>query len=227
MFGILFHKSLTTFYETLSSFPTAIWTVLLLFLVFYWIVAVLGLVEIDALDFDLPESIEANAEMADASSNGLLAGIMIRFGLYGVPFAIIFSLLTVIAWLVSYYGNFFANKLFPSGLLHYAIGLAIFFVSLFFAAWLTGLLIRPIRRWIAKIPKRTATSILGQVATVRTSVVNTTFGEAILEDGGAGLVLKVRAFDAEFKLGDKVVLLDYLEDDNAYRVVSEAEFNHG
>lgn len=230
MFAILFHESLTPFYQTLSSFPTAIWTVLLLFMVFYWVVAVLGLVEIDSLDFDLPESIEANAEMADmadASSHGLLAGLLIRFGLHGVPFAIILSILTVVAWLISYYANFFANKLFPTGLLHYAVGVLIFVLSLCVAAWVTGFAIRPMRKWLAKIPKKTAKTLLGKVATVRTSKVDKAFGEAVLEDGGAGLVLKVRAFDGEFKLGDKVVLLEYIAEDNAYRVVSEAEFNHG
>lgn len=229
MFALLFHKSLTTFYETLSSFPTAIWTVLLLFIVFYWLIAMIGLVEIDSLDFDLPEGFETNAEMgfdgdADVSNLGLLAGLLVRFGLYGVPMAIILSLLSLFGWLISYYANYMVNPFFPSGMLHFAVGAGILLLSLIISAFITGIMIKPIRKWVKKIPKQTAKTILGKVATVRTSVVNKDFGEATVEDGGAGLVLKVRAFDADFKMGDKVVLLEYLKDDNAYRVISEAEF---
>ena len=60
---------------------------------------------------------------------------------------------------------------------------------------------------------------------VRTSRVDNDFGEAVLEDGGAGLILKVRSTgDATFVKGDRVVLLEHLKNENVYRVVSEAEF---
>ena len=36
-------------------------------------------------------------------------------------------------------------------------------------------------------------TVLGQVAVVRSSKVTESFGEAILEDGGAGLHLKIRS----------------------------------
>ena len=52
------------------------------------------------------------------------------------------------------------------------------------------------------------------------------FGEASPEDGGAGLILKVRATgDATFNRGDRVVLFEYHKDSNTYRVISEAEFS--
>ena len=47
----------------------------------------------------------------------------------------------------------------------------------------------------------------------------------MLEDGGAGLILKVRADEAlGLKRGDRVVLLEYLEAQHAYRVITEDEF---
>jgi hypothetical protein len=54
-----------------------------------------------------------------------------------------------------------------------------------------------------------------------------TFGEATVEDGGAGLIVKVRAFkDEVFARGDKVVLLEYIEAENIYKVISEQEFSN-
>ena len=46
-----------------------------------------------------------------------------------------------------------------------------------------------------------------------------------LDDGGAGLILKARTTgDDRFVKGDKVVILEMLEDQNVYRVISEQEF---
>ncbi|MNQ46815.1 hypothetical protein D3C85_606410 [compost metagenome] len=60
---------------------------------------------------------------------------------------------------------------------------------------------------------------------MRSGTVSPQFGEADLDDQGAGLILRVRADAAQgFKRGDRVVLLQYLEAEHAYRVVSEDEF---
>jgi len=68
-------------------------------------------------------------------------------------------------------------------------------------------------------------SVIGQTAIVRSGRVTLEHGEAILQDGGAGLILRVRADEAlAFKRGDRVVLLEYLEAQHAYRVITEAEF---
>ena len=67
--------------------------------------------------------------------------------------------------------------------------------------------------------------MLGQTAIVRSSKVDQFSGEANFDDGGAGLIVKVRAMgDSQFVRGDKVVLLEYMAEQNIYRVVSEAEF---
>jgi len=72
----------------------------------------------------------------------------------------------------------------------------------------------------------TRKSVLGQTAVVRSGRVTLQQGEVALEDGGAGLILRVRADESYgFKRGDRVVLLEYLEAEHAYRVVSEDEFN--
>ena len=76
-----------------------------------------------------------------------------------------------------------------------------------------------------KIIKNTVKNLLGQTAIVRTLRVDEGFGEVNLEDGGAGLILKVRSLNGEsFKKGDRVVLLEYMVEQHTYRVISEKEF---
>jgi len=55
MFAILLSERMDPFYQNISSFPTAIFTFLLAVVTLYWVVAVLGLVDIDVLDFDIPD----------------------------------------------------------------------------------------------------------------------------------------------------------------------------
>ena len=46
-------------------------------------------------------------------------------------------------------------------------------------------------------------------------------GQAEVDDGGAGLILQVRADPGVFRRGDRVVLVDYLAAQNAYRVIPD------
>ena len=55
MFAIFLMDDMDPFYQNISSFPTAIFTFLLAVTTLYWLAAVLGFVDLDFLDFELPE----------------------------------------------------------------------------------------------------------------------------------------------------------------------------
>jgi hypothetical protein len=227
MFAILLSEGMNPFYQNIASFPTAIFTFLLALVTLYWVVAVLGIVEIDVLDFDIPDAegtlAGANSEL---STPDVLAGLMLKIGLYGVPVTIIISFVSLFGWLCCYYLVHFFLGLLPDGFFRLLAGVPIFFVSLFVSVVITAVVIKPLRPLFRKAQQHTEKLVLGQIATVRTSKVNSGFGEATLEDGGAGLILKVRATGEEvFKKGDRVALLEYQKNDNTYRVISEKEFS--
>jgi len=227
MFAILLSEGMNPFYQNIASFPTVIFSFLLTIVILYWVVAVLGLVDMDVLDFDIPEAdsgLEASAN-TELTTPDVLAGLMLKLGLYGVPVTIIISFISLIGWLCCYYLVYFLLGFIPEGVFRYLAGIPILLVSLFVSVMVTAVLIKPLRPFFKKAQQHTEKLVLGQVATVRTSKVNSGFGEATLEDGGAGLILKVRATgDEEFKRGDRVVLLEYVKDENTYRVISEQEF---
>lgn len=225
MFAIFLTKGMDPFYQNISSFPTVFFTFFLAVTVLYWLVAVLGMVDIDVLDFDIPG---ADGDMdidGDYSNPDVLAGLMLRFGLVGVPVTIIISIIALFGWLISYYLVHFLFGYIPQGMLHYLAGLPVLFVALYSAAMVTSVLIKPLRPLFQKAQQETVKYVLGQTAVVRTSRVDSDFGEATLEDGGAGLILKVRSTgESVFKKGDRVVLLEHVKQENIYRVVSESEF---
>ncbi len=228
MFAILLSEGMDPFYQNIASFPTAIFTFLLGVVTLYWLVAVLGVVDIDILDFDIPDAdggLGVNAD-SDVSTPDALAGIMLKIGLHGVPVTIIVSFISLFGWLCCYYLAHFLLGYFPEGILRYLTGIPIFFGSLFIAVMITAVIIKPLRPLFKKAQQHTEKLVLGQSAIVRTSKVDNDFGEATLDDGGAGLILKVRSSgDSVFKKGDKVVLLEYIKEKNVYRVISEVDFS--
>jgi len=211
----------------ISSFPTAIFTFVLGIAVLYWIFALFGFVEIDALDVDVPEldgqmSLNAQGEHTFAE---MFSGLLMKLGLNGVPLTIVISFIALAGWMISYYISLFSVTLFGYGWIRYVTGIPIFVASLYVAVLLTAQVIKPLRKFFAKAEQQIQKVILGQTAVVRSSKVGRDFGEAFLDDGGAGLILKVRTTnDVNFYCGDKVVLLEYDANKNIYRVISEEEF---
>ncbi|MEC8429027.1 MAG: DUF1449 domain-containing protein, partial [Pseudomonadota bacterium] len=147
MFAIFLTEGMNPFYQNIASFPTAFFTFFLAVTVLYWLVAVLGLVEIDILDFDIPDAdgtLDTNPDTG-LSNPDVLAGLMLRFGLVGVPVTVIVSLISLFGWLTSYYTVHFLFNLVPEGILRYIAGLPVLVGSIYIAAMVTALAIRPLR----------------------------------------------------------------------------------
>lgn len=209
-----------TFINNISAYPTVFFTALVLFVTLYWLVALLGFVDMDVVDVG---DIGDIGDIGDAgnASVGLLSGVLLKFGLYGVPLVVILTGIALIGWVLSYFYSSFLQAQFGHGVLHYAFGTGALVLVLVVSMWLTGLMLSPIRRHIANIPKRHAQSFLGQTAVVRTLTVNDRHGEAMLEDGGAGLIFKVRQLmgdDTIIVQGDNVRLVAYDQQQNVYQI---------
>jgi len=224
MFAILLSKGMDPFYQNIASFPTAVFTFVLAICVLYWLFAVLGVIDLDVLDIDgLDVDFDTGSEASVANA---LTAIMLKFGLNGVPVTIIVSFLSLFGWLLSYYCVHYLSPYIPEGLVHILFGLVVLIAAFWVAVMITAMIVKLLRPFFQKMEQQTIKRVLGQTAVVRTSKVNNSFGEAFLNDGGAGLILKVRSCDDKvFAKGDKVVLLEYLEIDNVYRVISEQDFN--
>ena len=225
MFAIFLMDDMDPFYQNISSFPTAIFTFLLAVTTLYWLAAVLGFVDLDFLDFELPEGDGLAGDSQGYSAPDVLAGLMLRFGLQGVPVTVIVSFISLFGWFVSYYAVHYLLGWVPDGFLRLLAGLPVLVGALYAAVMITAQIIKPLRPLFKSAQQQTIKHILGQTAVVRSSRVDSGFGEAVLEDGGAGLLLAVRSTgETTFKRGDRVVLLEHIKEQGVYRVISEEEF---
>lgn len=218
-------ESFLIFITKISLYPTIVFTGLVMFVTLYWMVSLLGMADMDAVDLGDAGGGETGSGdgLPDLPPAGVFTGLMLKFGLYGVPLIIILTLISLIGWLLSYLYTSLLHQYFNSGILYYVFGTGALVLVLVVSMWLTGLIIAPIRKKFTSTPKRNAAYNIGKIAVVRTLSVTDTHGEAELNDGGAGLVLRIRpdinSSEPPLKQGDKVVLVEYLDESNAYLAV--------
>lgn len=189
----------------------------------YWLLTLLGLFELNVLDAG--DGIGADGiEAGDAAGDGDLGGfaaVLLKFGLDGLPLALIFTAVSLVGWLLSYLTDALWLRAIDSSLLHLGGGIAVIVLMPLIALPIAGLLLQPLKPLFRSQPGPDASAFLGREAVVRSPQVSLEHGEADLDDGGAGLILKIRADPGlGFQRGDRVVLVDYLPELNAYRVIA-------
>lgn len=204
------------------AYPVLPYTMLVALVLLYWLIAAMGFLDIDAFDMDNPD-LDADAESLEG-----LAGLLMRLGLNGVPVTIVLTFLGLYGWITISISSVFAGVFMVGFLTKLVIGTPILLAATWVAIKLTAITIIPMRRFFKRIDVYTEKKLIGQACVIRTSRVSESFGEAVFDDGGAGLILKVRApEEKKFKNGDTVILLEHLEHEDAYRVVSEDDFKYG
>ncbi len=223
MFAIFLHENMNAFHQIVTSFPTAIFTVLLIICMLYWIIAVLGMVDLDVLDLDYDGDIDT-ADSTSAQEG--IAGLLLKFGLGGVPLTIVLTFISIFGWLFCYYGTYLLIPLIPTAALKIVASIGLLLISIYAAVMLTSLVIRPIRKLFSKLDIDETKHIIGQTVSVRSAIVNADRGEALLSVDGVDLLLNVRSMgDTEFKKNDQVVVIEKINENNLYRVIAKSEFD--
>ena len=235
------------FLAIVSSFPTILYSILLGVVVLYWLSASLGLLDINSLDGDVADTggfdqvtlpgvdihTSSGSELhhihaTDTEGITGLSGLLLKLGLNGVPITIVITCLVLYGWITCYFILLFASPVIGTdGWIHYVLGIPIFFSTLLVSVPLSAKTIKPLRRIFAITQNKTSQTLLGKIGIIRSPKVTATFGEVNVDDGGAGLILKVRAREPnDFKRGDRIVLIQFIESEHAYNIISEENFTH-
>lgn len=104
------------FLQTALSFPTVLFSFLLILAIIYWGIVALGMVEIDVLDLDA-ESVVDGAGQAEG-----LAALLAKLKLNGVPVTLVLTLLSFFAWFLCYFVQLWLLSALPLGWLRYPLG---------------------------------------------------------------------------------------------------------
>ena len=206
----------------ISSFPTAIYTTGLLVVLGYWVLAIIGMVDIELFDIGLDIDIDTEVD-----SIGGVAGLLLSLGLTGVPITIVISLLVLNGWIACYFIALVMPDL-PEllSVITFLINIGIFIISFAISIFVTAIMIRPLKGLFKKLNQTPVSrSLLGISCKVRSSRVDSEFGEADCSHDGASLLIKVRSSDNEvFKKGDIVTIIEHNSAQNTFLVVSDQTF---
>jgi len=201
-------------FQVASTFPTLTFSIFLGIVVVYWIVGLLGIV-----DLDLGGDVDVDVDADVGSSAGALTGLFLTFGLTGVPFTLVISIVILLCWLISFYTQFYLLGWLSDGWLFYVVGLVVNCLTFIVSLPIAAVFIKPLKGMFKSVETTSSQGLIGRDAVVATGSVSETFGQAKLFNDGAELLLDVRCSpDVELKQGDKVLLIEYHQENHAYIV---------
>lgn len=227
------------FLQTVLSFPTVVYTTGLGIVLVYWLTVILGALDIDAFGLDADLDLDADvggaaevsgeaadvpdgadvAEGADGGQGGGsgLAAILTALRLRHAPLTVTLSVVLLAGWVWSYVG---ARALLPLLPLPVGIGAALVGLAAFALALpVASVLTRPLGPLFILHQGKSNQSFVGSVCTVRTGRVDSQGGQALIEDGGAGLLVRVRCDDAQaLGRGDEALIIGYHPDEDVFDV---------
>lgn len=201
------------FIDLITTFPVIIPTFFLCIVVLYWLLVLLGAMDLDILEAD----IELDVDVENGSEG--LAGFLVNWGLAGVPVSIIISIMTSTIWLLTTIASSLILPLVPFETLRWGIGLIILVVFFALTIPLTAQMIRPMRGMFRAHQAVKKSSLIGNECIVKTLSVQEDFGQGELTDGEAGLLLDIIAIEPnDISKGDTVLLLEYDKARDCYLV---------
>jgi hypothetical protein len=184
-------------------------TLLLGFVVAYWLMVILGAVGVDSLDIDT----DVDADVG--SGGGPLMAAFEFFYLGEVPLTILFSIFALLFWIVTIISNHYFNANWS-----WVVALYLFIPCLVASLLATKVAVLPMVPFFRSIAAESNAQqeLVGKSARVTTSELTDAFGQIEITHDGPPIVLNARSRGARFTQGDTVEIASFDAETNTYLV---------
>ena len=190
------------FIAVIFGFPTIVYSILLAMVLVYWVAAVIGLVDFGESDIDL--------DLAEPSDLSTIASYVVAFGLTGVPFSIVVTLLVLTGWTMCTLASIWLMPWVPTLILKLAAGLGLLALCFALSIIVTARLVRPLRGLFVTQYGRSNNELVGQVCVITTGSVDERQGLAEVAQRGAGILIQVWATSPNtLTRGSRAVIAEY------------------
>jgi hypothetical protein len=178
---------LAEFFQATLAFPAVLFTFLLVVCVGYWLLTLLGAIDVDE----------------DA---GDLLGAL---GFGGVPLTIVLTLTIVVAWFFSLVGSVLLDGTATG--VRIVVGILVLAAAIVLALLVTRLLVTPLRKVFHSGPSASRADFIGRTCVIRTGTVGTDFGQAEVhaEDGSSAVVQVRQTGRDDLRAGQTALIYDY------------------
>ena len=173
-------------------------TVLLIFIILYWLATMLGVLDIEFFDAMFDFDVEG--------SEGFLGFTIGLINIGEIPIMIVVSITAISIWSLSVLLNYHFNKK-----LSLLIALALLVLNLITSFIITVFAIKPLRKFfkIFNNKKDTKKSAVFSIGHVTTTKVSSSFGQVEIPAKGAPILINARTTgDLVLKKGDQVIVFD-------------------
>lgn len=218
-----------SFFDIISSFPSAIPSVLLLVVIIYWIMAVIGLVDIDIFNGHGPIGdvghighghghVDIHHDGEHSAESGLLASAVLSLGLSGVPLSIVISVLILFTWSLTYLCQRYLLLALPD-VLRWGFGVVALLGSFIVSLPVGVLLLRPLRGAFVVHNALSNEHLVGKACRILTLEVTGKFGQAQVRDNGSGYNIRVWALEPNhLTKGSDAVIISYDRSNQRFEV---------
>jgi hypothetical protein len=222
------------------SFPSVVFTALLGVVLLYWLLVVAGAAGVDLFGDGAADGVEAGAIEAagkgaaegalgggggDVGDGGLghgggEGGWLEALHLRSAPATVVVSLWVTFSWLACVVASEALASWRGGGAARWAVEALLLLAAPAAALPVTSLAVRPLAGvFVPRPAARARRDFIGKVCTVRTGTVDESFGEAVLGERGAEVVLRVRVDGAPaLKRGERALVVAFDEANDAFTV---------
>lgn len=188
-------------------------TVLLVLALVYWLLVLVGLLDLDLFDFDLDTDIDVDldvdvdtdldTDMDAGGTGGAWSNVLGFLNLGTVPFMIVYSVAVLWMWLGAMLGTYYMGA---TGTL--LLGLTLIGVVLG-SLMLTKLTTWPLKQLFQRLNAEEHIQIIGRECTIRARASFERFGQAEIATEGAPLIFTIKTTDegTTVRSGDKALVI--------------------
>jgi hypothetical protein len=176
-------------------------TIILGVIFLYWLLAVIGTIDMEALDFDFDLDADTDADIDTdiaPGSSGFLVSVLKFVNATDVPLMMVLSFLTLFMWTIAILSNVAFNPN-HSGFIAFGLLTVNFFVS----CVLVKVITQPFRRFFKAFKKgeNDDEPVIGRVGTVKSQVIDSKYGQVeIPRQHGSPAIVNCRMADGHSPL---------------------------
>jgi len=181
----------------------------------YWLLAVLGTIDMESFDFDFDTDIDADIDAdldtdISAADTGFLVSALKFVNATDVPLMMVLSFLTLFMWMISILANSAFNPM-HSWFVASCLLLVNFFVSCLLVKFITKPLIPFFKAF--KKGENDDEPVIGRVGIVKSRVIDSKYGQVeVPRDNGAPAIVNARMGDGHSPLERGAQVLVYEKD---------------
>ncbi|REJ93117.1 MAG: hypothetical protein DWQ34_11655 [Planctomycetota bacterium] len=195
--------------QTWFSWPTLPFSLLLSAVLAYWLVVILGALDVDMFDFDidLDPGLDGHESLFDWGLVGLR-----WLNLGDVPLMVWMSVFGLAAWL--------SSTMLDKGMTDPTAGECVISILRSTGIGLVAakLLTQPLKGKLKLVEPNPVESMIGRTCVITSSEATPEHGRASCQSDGAPLILNVRSMDGPIAKGETAEIVDYSQDQHLYYV---------